>query len=447
MIKQRKIVWSEGMFIQPQHFQQQERYLEYVINARAMTQQNYGWGFLTYALNNDLLNLGKIGIDQATGIFPDGTLFQFPMSDDVPLILDIDTNIRDQLIYLAIPLVHPSQTEIALQEDNFLTRYRSTESELIDNTSLNFSSTKISLAKLNPRLLAGTADLTQFAILPVARVIECRSDGKVVLDEDFIPPVINCHAIIKLQLFMKELKALLTQRAESLATRMGDVNRAHGVSAITDFLLLQITNQYELLLEHLLQRSSIHPEQLYITALQLVGNLASFGQQQKRPAKFSAYDHNDLAASFKPLMRELRLALNAVIEPMAFMLPLVKQKFGIQVATIHDKALFDYASFIIAVKADIPTESLLQHFNNQTKIGPAEQIRQLINLQLPGVNLNVLPVAPAQIPFNSKYIYFELEPEGDLWQQIKTTGSIAIHTSGDLPNLSLELWAIRGATL
>ena len=32
----RKVVWSEGMFLRPQHFQQQERYLEFFSHARAL---------------------------------------------------------------------------------------------------------------------------------------------------------------------------------------------------------------------------------------------------------------------------------------------------------------------------------------------------------------------------------------------------------------------------
>ena len=41
----RKVVWAEGMFLRPQHFQQQERYLEFFAHARALTSQPYFWGF------------------------------------------------------------------------------------------------------------------------------------------------------------------------------------------------------------------------------------------------------------------------------------------------------------------------------------------------------------------------------------------------------------------
>ena len=40
--------------------------------------------------------------------------------------------------------------------------------------------------------------------------------------------------------------------------------------------------------------------------------------------------------------------------------------------------------------------------------------------------------------------YFELEKNNKLWKELEQTGSLALHISGDYPELELELWAIRG---
>ena len=40
----RKVVWSEGMFLQPHHFQQHDRYLENLVEARAAHLRPYAWG-------------------------------------------------------------------------------------------------------------------------------------------------------------------------------------------------------------------------------------------------------------------------------------------------------------------------------------------------------------------------------------------------------------------
>ncbi|MBT8438593.1 MAG: type VI secretion system baseplate subunit TssK, partial [Gammaproteobacteria bacterium] len=40
-----KVIWSEGMFLRPQHFQQQTRYLENYVEGRAALLTNHPWGF------------------------------------------------------------------------------------------------------------------------------------------------------------------------------------------------------------------------------------------------------------------------------------------------------------------------------------------------------------------------------------------------------------------
>src|ERR1043166_8688082 len=97
-----KVVWSEGMFLQPQHFQQHDRYLERVVAGRAAPLQAYGWGFATLELEPAALAIGKLQIVAATGIFPDGTPFDIPHNDPPPAPLEIGADVKDELIVLAL---------------------------------------------------------------------------------------------------------------------------------------------------------------------------------------------------------------------------------------------------------------------------------------------------------------------------------------------------------
>ena len=82
-------------------------------------------------------------------------------------------------------------------------------------------------------------------------------------------------------------------------------------------------------------------------------------------------------------------------------------------------------------------------FPTQAKLGPVEKIRELVNLQLPGIALRPLPVAPRQIPFHAGFSYFELDNAGELWKQLDSSGGLGIYVTGDFPALELSLWAIR----
>nr|MBP7660224.1 type VI secretion system baseplate subunit TssK [Burkholderiaceae bacterium] len=82
-------------------------------------------------------------------------------------------------------------------------------------------------------------------------------------------------------------------------------------------------------------------------------------------------------------------------------------------------------------------------FPTQVKIGPVEKIRDLVNLQLPGVSLRSLPVAPREIRYHAGFNYFELDTSHELWRQLAQSGGLALHLSGEFPAIEFEFWAIR----
>ena len=64
-----KVVWSEGLFLRPQHFQQHDRYVESLVEGRAGPLQNHSWGFTSLTIDRDQLGIGKFAIATASGIF------------------------------------------------------------------------------------------------------------------------------------------------------------------------------------------------------------------------------------------------------------------------------------------------------------------------------------------------------------------------------------------
>ena len=143
------------------------------------------------------------------------------------------------------------------------------------------------------------------------------------------------------------------------------------------------------------------------------------------------------------MIHALRQALSAVLEQTAIALPLNEGKFGMRISPIGDRSLIQGARFILMVSADLAPDDLKRRFMSQVKIGPVEKIRQLITLQLPGLMLSPLAVAPRQLPYHAGFIYFELDPGSPLWRDLESSGGFAFHIGGDFPNLRVEFWAIR----
>src|SRR6188472_4332110 len=113
-----KVVWSEGLFLQPQHFQQQDRYLERYIETRCEPLIPHSWGFTEIELERDLLSIGKFGLRRAAGVFPDGTPLRMPDDDPLPVPIDIESPDRDQVVYLAVPLRRAESLEVERAPDS-----------------------------------------------------------------------------------------------------------------------------------------------------------------------------------------------------------------------------------------------------------------------------------------------------------------------------------------
>lgn len=438
-----KVIWSEGMFLNPQHFQQQDRYFEQYVSSRVSVLSSYSWGIQDVEIDQQLLALGKFSLVRGKGVLPDGTPFNFPNIDDIPDILEIPVNTLNTVVYLAIPLKRAGAVEVQPQDSQRgLARYYPSDVSVRNIVNDDGESQNLEVGKLRLRLMLETDDISGYAVIGIMKISESREDKNILLDDSYFPTTVDCKAVPKLNGFLLELSGLLRQRAEAIAGRLADVKRG-GTAEIADYMMLQLMNRLEPLTCHLGQINGLHPVDLYRELVQMAGEIATFAMPEKRPPKFPEYLHDNLQATFSPVILSLRNCLSMVYEQSAIAIALIEKKFGIRVAAITDRSLLSSASFILAVRADIPEETIRVRLPAQIKLGPVERISQLVNAAMPGIPLKPLPVAPRQIPFRSNTVYFELEKKNAFWNDLSNSGGFALHVGGDFPGIEFEFWAIR----
>ncbi|NDJ57422.1 type VI secretion system baseplate subunit TssK [Enterobacteriaceae bacterium 4M9] len=442
-----RVIWREGLFVKPQHFQQQQRHNDYLLNVRLDMLLRYGYGLHALTLNHDVLKLGRIGLTSAQGIMPDGTLFDIPHQDLLPPPLDIgpihEPGSRD--IYLALPLLNDAINEIESTEagGDGRMRYREVLSSVRDLHSQDGDISSLVLAQLSPRLMQGHEDLSAWTVLPLCRIREKRPDGALVLDDDFIPSCLNISVSPPLRRFMDEVQGTLVERARMLSQRIGSPGQ-QGIADVAEFMMLQLFNRLQPTFTHLAYQSSLHPETFYQQLVQSCGELMTFTDESRLPGTFPIYNHDNLTDTFHPLILMVRQALSTVLTPRAISIQLRQQAHGIRVATINEHELLNSADFVLAIRAQIPQEQLRRQFVQQTKVTSLERIRDLVSVQLPGVPLVPLSAAPRQLPYHSGYTYFMLDRQSPAWKDVQQSNAIAFHVSGDFPELDMQFWAIRG---
>ena len=286
-----KVVWSEGLFLRPQHFQQQDRYVEHLVDGRCTPLRPFPWGFTSIKLDSQLLAVGKLAISEAAGVFPDGTPFDIPNDTEPPPPMDVSDDMRDQVIYLALPTRRSGTMEIAPRgSEEGLARYVPTEYDVRDSTTGTVNTASMQVGGLRLKFLLESDQRGEYACLGVTHLVEKRADNNVVLHEEFIPPVLDAQATPRLAGFLNELQGLLHHRGEALAGRVSETGRG-GAAEIADFLLLQAVNRYEPMVTHLAQLGMMHPEPLYQFFVGIAGELATFTNTKKRPPTFATYRH------------------------------------------------------------------------------------------------------------------------------------------------------------
>ncbi len=449
MSSENRVVWAEGMFLRPQHFQQQVRYFERFIHQRVEAVRRFGWGVASLSIDRAALAIGKFALAGAAGVLDDGTPFAIPHDTDAPPPIDVAESARGQRIFLTLPMRRAGMPDTVLRDrDDVGARYVARDYEAPDTIagSDQVAAVQVGRPRLRFAVESPQVDLGGFALLPIARVVEVRgNDRTVILDEQFIPPCLAIDAAPPLASFATELQGLLQHRAEALASRLAAPGM-RGSGEIANLLMLQVTNRFAPVLAHYAGGTGVHPRDFHELLVGIAGELATFTTTRRRPPDFPVYRHDDLQATFAPVIAALRQYLSAVLDQGAIQLPLQERRYGVRVAVIPDRTLLRNATFVLATRAELPPDTLRRNFPGSTKIGPVEQIAQLVNVALPGIGLHPLPVAPPQLPYVAQTTYFELDRSSQYFRDLANAGGIAIHVAGEWPKLEMELWAIRTQT-
>jgi hypothetical protein len=84
MRQMQKVLWTRGVLLTPQHLQLQDRFLEDTLAFRLSSLALYPWGFSRIEVDREALAGGVFVLSAASGLFPDGLAFDFPVADTTP---------------------------------------------------------------------------------------------------------------------------------------------------------------------------------------------------------------------------------------------------------------------------------------------------------------------------------------------------------------------------
>jgi type VI secretion system protein ImpJ len=435
------VVWTKGTFLSPQHLQNQDRFLKDSLQFHLESLAFRPWGFVSLEVSHAELASGMFGVTRASGIFPDGLLFDVPGSDHAPPLKPLaDCFAQDRHtveLYLAVPQFHKRGLNVASREGD--ARYR-IEMEVVPDENTGLSERPIQVARKNLRLLTEDDPREGYTTLLVARVR--RTDtGLFQMDPHFVPPLVDFSASDYLMSAARRMVEILSARSASLSgmRRQRNQSLADFTSAdIANFWLLYTINTALPVFRHLYETRRGHPEGLFAAMLMLAGELTTFSPDI-HPRDLPAYEHDQLGECFGALDEKLRILLDTVVPANFVALPLKPVQTAIYATSIdHDKYLVNTKMYL-AVSAEAPQAEIIARTPQLVKVCSANQIEHLVRQALPGVTLTYVGSPPSALQVKLNYQYFSLSQGGPAWEAVLRSRNLAAYVPADLPGAQLEL--------
>ena len=439
----KSVAWREGLFIRPQHFQQNNYLIYHEMMQRSILTQANAWGLFTLKIDDQLLSQGKVSLVEASGILPDGTIFN-SKNFIQNLTISIDKEDSGKAIYLALPLHYENEDDTYFEEQEALpTRYVAKTHQNVPNTnSGEESQADLIFTYLNCKLIKEDQIVEGYTTIQIAQVGNVTQNNQVSLDDSYRPTYLHLQNAEILMSQLKELQGMLHFRAEKLAEKtMGGSLQA---TELRDYLILQIINKSESKIHYYLTQDNLHPADLFLELVSLIGELAVFMKAEKRLLAQFTYIHTQQHTLFKEVFLELKTLLNYVLEEKSLLLPIAKHKFGVSIAMLKDKSILQNSTFVLAVSSNVDAEKLTKLLLGNLKIGSANEISKLVNHHLPGFKLVPLNAAPPEIPHRINQNYYRITLESKDREKLVQSTGMAFHYP-ETNNLTIDfiLWAIK----
>lgn len=425
-----KVVWSEGLFLRAQHFQQQDRHAEALLRAGLAALPRQSFGFTRLTLDRAALDGGRLAISDAQGIFPDGTPFTLPGTMLPPPPVPVAANAAG-LACLAIPAEQAGNPSIdPAHAEPSGARWRGAYQVARDALRGGAEAEEIETARLSARFLLPGEQAAGYVTLPVARLEGLRADGAVALDDGHLPPALTMGAVAWYASLLQEVVAGL----DRIADAHGRLVVSGSGASVENLMILHLANSARPRLAHVLAQNLHHPSELFEELAGLAGQMATFGSSLRRLSELPAYDHTDPQPAYAALadtLRSLILSLRHV-EPKSRVMAVARHAQNIWKVRIDNPEILRTCRIVIRVGSEMSDESLRRIFVDQATVGAADVFEQLWKSRLPGIPLKPLYSQPREIPFDGERLCLELDQKSEHWAHLQDAPGFVIGVSGVL---------------
>ncbi|CAJ0818156.1 type VI secretion system baseplate subunit TssK [Ralstonia flaminis] len=442
-------LWAQGIFMTPQHFQQQAMWDRFADERIARLAWPNPWGVCRVEVDTHALGIDRLQLTALDARLPDGTLVDTQTADLLPAarnLGDVPAQTESVIVLAGLPLLD-AQGGNCIEAGHKPARPRRFTREYLQVADLNGEGQEeISVERHALALLFDFESLGDYVTCPVARLTR-NTQGRFEVDPTFVPPCLFLSASTRLTERMQRLSDILSAKSASLAVRRRERSDQIADFAVADvalFWLLHSVNSSWPELARLCAAPDQHPERLYAMLARLAGSLLTFSTTETLKA-IPAYDHAAPEPVFAALEELIRTLIDTVVPSRVVPIALERVKPTMWAGKIQDERLVEGADYYLSVQAGLPAHALLEQLPRLCKAGAPDEVEQIINSALTGIPLRTTSRLPAAIPVRIENQYFALDQTHPAFGRMLKARACQFYVPASIPDVSLELYAVLPA--
>jgi len=313
------IHWHEGLLLTPQHFQQLTSRHEALVQYSAAVYSPFCWGLRRFKHQAISLPTGKLQVTELEAVMPDGLVVSYDAAaTSTPLEVDL-TKHKELMTDRPLPIYVTVMANQGDPANGNGDRYEQFNGGMVEDP---ISHAKLrEIFRVRPKLtLVPVPDTlpAKYVGFPIAKL---RYTDTYRLDDEFIPPLLTVpsssadgETLVSRARRLADMCSAAAQKVRDRASILLNdeargANRLHSLPDSDAARLDQMLKTQRMfsivgalpVLEAMLLSGGLHPLAVYLGLCGVAGHLSVFGTDMI-PDRFEPYNHNDLYATFKPLL-------------------------------------------------------------------------------------------------------------------------------------------------
>lgn len=457
----RPLFWRHGLFLQPQHLQLNDLFLESRLAPLWEFIHPYFWGVAEMNIQESALSTMAFEILSGKFLFPGGVHAIFPGNAVIERRSFEDAwENRDKplTVYLGLRTFSRIEPNVTVVEEmrglaDIKTRFVAPSTpEEVRELYLNGQTGQVQQMQYQLKLFWETekALLDNYEIIPVAKIE--RVTERVRLLPSFVPPVLSLRSSDRLFEIIRDIRDRLAARGRQLEgyKRLKNLETGESESRYTSYIMaLSCLNRHIPVFSQMCESGTTSPYNAYKALRQLVAELSTFSTsvdvmgETLNGESLLPYSHTALWECFSALQNVIEIALADFITGPEYIIPLERDGDTFTAQKLNKEIFQQRNNYYLVFWTSLDLKRILESLANLTRVTSISYLPTITKRALAGVELSFLPQPPREAFGGANSYFFRLNDTDKHWEYVVNEQTIAMHWEGAPVDMKVELMVIR----